>query len=170
MANHPRAATRFKMLCSRQMKLAALVFLAPVLLAETRPKILGVAHINLGVSDLEKSRAFYKDFLGYQEPFDLTNPDGSTSLAFIKINDRQYVELSPKLDPAADRLRHISIETDDAEGLRRYLASRGVKVPATVRKAAAKIRTSTSRIPTIIRWRSFSTSPTAGRCARRASS
>ncbi len=116
------------------MKLAAVVLLAPLLYAQQRPKILGVAHINLGVADLEKSRAFYRDFLGYQEPFSLTNPDGSTGLAFIKVNERQYIELSPKLDPATDRLRHISIETDDAEAMRLYLASRGVKVPASVPK------------------------------------
>jgi hypothetical protein len=38
---------------------AALAFPQP------RPKILGVSHIALLVSDVEKSRGFYKDFLGY---------------------------------------------------------------------------------------------------------
>ncbi len=42
-----------------------------------RPKILGVAHISLFAHDYEKSRAFYHDFLGYEEPFSLKNPDGS---------------------------------------------------------------------------------------------
>jgi catechol 2,3-dioxygenase-like lactoylglutathione lyase family enzyme len=99
-----------------------------------RPRILGVAHIALFVSDIEKSRAFYKDFLGYGEPFMLNKPDGSLSLTFIKINERQYIELFPGLEPGADRLNHISIETDDAEGMRAYLASKGVKVPDKVGK------------------------------------
>lgn len=94
-----------------------------------RPKILGVAHIALRVSDIEKSRAFYKDFLGYGEPFLLNKADGSLDLTFIKINDHQYVELFPGLDAAQDRLHHISVYTDDAEGMRQYLASRGVPVP-----------------------------------------
>jgi lactoylglutathione lyase len=99
-----------------------------------RPRILGVAHIALYVSDIEKSRAFYKDFLGYGEPFLLNKPDGSLSLTFIKINERQYVELFPNLEPGADRLNHISIETDDAEAMRAYLGSKGIKVPEKVGK------------------------------------
>ena len=59
----------------------------------------------------------------------LNNPDGTLSLTFIKINERQYIELFPERTPATDRLNHISIETDDIEGMRLYLASQGVKVP-----------------------------------------
>jgi lactoylglutathione lyase len=95
---------------------------------------MGIAHVALRVSDIEKSRAFYKDFLGFDEPFSLTNPDGSLSLTFIKINDQQYIELFPGLDPAADRLHHISLQTDDAERMRLYLAAHGVKVPDHVPK------------------------------------
>ena len=107
--------------------------LAATLLAQAqppeRPRILGIAHVALRVSDIEKSRAFYKDFLGFAEPFQLDNPDGSLSLTFIKINDEQYIELFPGLDPAADRLHHIALQTDDAERMRLYLAAHGVKVP-----------------------------------------
>ena len=99
-----------------------------------RPRILGIAHAAFRVSDIEKSRSFYKDFLGFAEPFFLNNPDGSLSLTFIKINDTQYIELFPGLEPGADRLHHLAIETDDAERMRVYLASRGVKVPDHVPK------------------------------------
>src|SRR5947199_138313 len=110
--------------------IAALAF-APLLMGQEpkRPRILGVAHIALFVSDIEKSRAFYKDFLGFGEPFKLDKPDGGLSLTFIKVNDRQYIELFPGLEGGADRLNHISIETDNAEAMRVYLASKGVKVP-----------------------------------------
>jgi len=112
-----------------------LLALAPLLAAQPqRPRIPGVAHIALYVSDIEKSRAFYKEFLGFGEPFQLLNKDGSLSLTFIKVNDRQYIELFPGLKPGADRLHHISIETDDAEAMRVYLASRGIAVPATTAK------------------------------------
>jgi catechol 2,3-dioxygenase-like lactoylglutathione lyase family enzyme len=97
-----------------------------------------VAHIALFVSDVEKSRAFYKDFLGYDEPFQLDKPDGGLSLTFIKINDRQYVELFPGLKEGADRLNHISIQTDNAEAMRVYLASRGIAVPAKTPKGRIK--------------------------------
>jgi len=99
-----------------------------------RPRILGVAHMALYVSDLQKSRAFYKDFLGYEEPYVLKRSDGSERIAFIKINENQYLELfaeSPKQD---GRLNHIAFYTDSANGMREYLASRGVKVPDRVGK------------------------------------
>ena len=88
----------------------------------------------VSVGDLGKARAYYKDFLGFSEPFSLTNPDGSVSLAFIKVNDYQYIEVSPGLKPGDDRLKHIALYTDDAERMRVYLASRGVTVPDSVPK------------------------------------
>ena len=97
-----------------------------------RPPITGVAHISLFVHDIEKSRHFYKDFLGYDEPFKLDKPDGSLALTFIKVNDRQYIELVPETAAGTDRLNHISIETPDANAMRLYLGSRGVKVPDQV--------------------------------------
>src|SRR5258708_4458406 len=98
--------------------IVALAF-APLLFGQEpkRPRVLGVAHIALFVSDIEKSRAFYKDFLGFGEPFQLDNPNGSLSLTFIKVNDRQYIELFPGLKPGADRLNHISITTADPQAL-----------------------------------------------------
>jgi lactoylglutathione lyase len=86
------------------------------------------------VSDLAKARVFYEGLLGFGEPFTLPKPDGSVSLAFVKINDHQYLELFNE-DPKDDgRLSHISIYTDDADRMRSYLASRGVAVPAAVPK------------------------------------
>jgi lactoylglutathione lyase len=99
-----------------------------------RPKITGVAHIAIWAHDYEASRAFYGNFLGFAEPFSLKKPDGSPAVTFFKVNDRQYIELSPEKQPRTDRLNHYAIETNDAEAMRRYLASRGVKVPDRVPK------------------------------------
>ncbi|HTF61651.1 MAG TPA: VOC family protein, partial [Edaphobacter sp.] len=67
--------------------------------------------------------------LGFEEVYPLKNPDGSLSMSFFKVNDHQYIELSPEKQPDTDRLSHISFETDNIEALRAYLASKGVKVP-----------------------------------------
>jgi lactoylglutathione lyase len=97
---------------SRLAAVAALaVLLSP---APPRPRILGIAHVGLRVSSVAGARAFYEDFLG---------------LRGLRVNGRQHVELLPGLAPDQDRLDHIALETDDAEGLRRYLAARGVDVP-----------------------------------------
>src|SRR5882724_1939637 len=99
--------------------------------AITRPPIVGVAHIGLKTDDLAAARKFYTGLLGFQEPFTLDKPDGSgLLLTYFKVNDHQYIEVFPSLkDPQEDRPSHISFETTDAEQLRAYLASRGVKVP-----------------------------------------
>ena len=110
---------------------------ASLLSAQTpqRPHITGISHIAVFAHDYEKSRLFYGRFLGYQEPYSLSNPDGSAIMTFFKINDRQYIELYPELHSNTDRLSHISLETDDIEGLRVYLASKGVKVPTQPHRA-----------------------------------
>ena len=124
------------------MKLPALVLAASLLVASlisqgvpARPRTLGIAHMAVYVSDLAKARTFYKDFLGFdEEPFTLKKSDGSERIVFIKINDQQYLELFDEAPKNDGRLNHISIYTDDADRMRAYLASRGVKVPDLVGK------------------------------------
>lgn len=122
-----------------KMLLLASLFAAMLLPAQKptqpkRPRILGISHIALFVHDIEKSRAYYTDFLGFKEVFKLDKPDGSLSLTFVKINDRQVIELFPEIAPDTDRLNHISIEVDDAEAMRAYLGAKGIKVPDKVGK------------------------------------
>src|SRR5258708_1375498 len=107
---------------------------SPAADAPKRPQITGLSHIALYASDMEKTRAFYKDFLGFAEPYSLTNKDGTMHLTWIKINDLQTIELFPEKEANSDRLYHISLETEDATAMRDYLAAHGVKVPEKVGK------------------------------------
>ena len=88
-----------------------------------RPKILGVAHMAIYVSDLAKARAFYKDFLGFDEPFSLKRADGTDRIVFIKINDSQYLELFAEAPRQDGMLNHVSFYVEDAKAMRDYLAS-----------------------------------------------
>ena len=110
--------------------LAAILIICPALCAQEvkRPRILGVPHVAFRVHDIEASRHFYKDFLGYSEPFSI-QPDGKLVMTFIKINDHQYVELSPEASPDEPRFIHLALQTDNAEAFRQYLKSKGYKVP-----------------------------------------
>src|ERR1035437_4112612 len=94
-----------------------------------RPKLFGVAHYSIFVGDLAKARAFYEDFLGYEESFTLPKADGTVQIAFLKINDYQYVELLNQPNQGEGQLNHLGLYTDDVERMRQYLHSRGVKVP-----------------------------------------
>lgn len=94
-----------------------------------RPRITGISHAAFYVSDMRKARAFYERFLGFASPFSIPMPPGG-ELVWIKINDRQTVELFPETEPGAERLYHIALQVDDAEAMRLYLRARGIAVPA----------------------------------------
>ena len=94
-----------------------------------RPAIKGIAHVAYSAHDLDKSRQFYSGFLGFDEVSQWKNADGTTAFTFFKINDHQYVELTPEKQPGTDRFGDVSFETNDGEGMRRYLAAKGVQVP-----------------------------------------
>ena len=95
----------------------------------TRPRIVGVSHIGLFVHDMEKSLAFYRDLLGFEEQYELTKPDGGLAMKFIKVNDRQCVELFPERSPTEDRLYQVALIVEDIEAVRSHLATAGITVP-----------------------------------------
>ncbi|MBI5766493.1 MAG: VOC family protein [Verrucomicrobia bacterium] len=92
-----------------------------------RPRIVGVSHAAFFVSDMAKARAFYEGFLGFQSPYAIPRPKGG-ELVWIKINDRQSVELFPgsEVEPDADRLYHIAVEVEDCDAMLAYLRAKGV--------------------------------------------
>ena len=115
------------------------MLIAPVLLAvplvaaspapaAPRPRILGISHVAFRVSSVTAARSFYEGFLGLRVGAPPVQPTDAAELAVL-VNPRQYVELLPGLPEDQDRLEHIALQTDDAEAMRRYLASRGVEVP-----------------------------------------
>src|SRR5437667_12816857 len=97
--------------------------------APPRPKLLGVAHMAVYVKELDKTRQFYEDFLGFAEPFTLPQKDGTgTRIVFIKVNDHQYFEIFNEKDRGEGQLNHISFYTDSADGMYTYLKSKGIEV------------------------------------------
>jgi catechol 2,3-dioxygenase-like lactoylglutathione lyase family enzyme len=102
--------------------------------AAGQARILGIAHMALFVTDLGKSRAFYKDFLGFDEPYSLKRADGTDRSAFIKVNDEQYLELIAAPPKSDGRINHIAFYTDDAEALRRALVAKGAQMPSKTSK------------------------------------
>lgn len=99
-----------------------------------RPKITGIAHAAFFTRDLDDTRRFFGEFLGYDEPIVMPGKDGNPAFTVIKINDRQFVELFPERQAGSNRLYHFAVETDDAEAMRLYLASKGCVVPETTPK------------------------------------
>jgi lactoylglutathione lyase len=110
--------------------LTVLAATAPLLAQQAgRPKVLGIAHVAVYVKDLAKTRQFYEDFLGFGEPFTLAKKGGEPGvrIAFVKINDHQYIEIFNEKDRGEGQLNHISVYTDSAERMRDYLMAHGIE-------------------------------------------
>jgi catechol 2,3-dioxygenase-like lactoylglutathione lyase family enzyme len=93
-------------------------------------------HVGFWVRDIAKSRAFYHDFLGYAEPYELRRPNGDLQMVVMKVNERQVIYLftdATKILPNGDNLDHLGIETDHIEAARTHLLAHGVKVGAVNR-------------------------------------
>jgi len=99
------------------------------------PALTGIAHIALRVRDLNQSVAFYQS-MGFEKAFDRSR-DGQAYEVFIKINDRQFIELySTSATNQAIGFLHVCFESDDLQSLRDSYVVRGL-APTPLSKAGA---------------------------------
>ena len=124
--------------------LALLLSFASIASLAQSPPIHGLAHVAYRVKDVSASRSFYQK-LGYGEAFAFEK-DGVITQSFLKVNDRQFIELYPAaapqplapqpLDPQPLGFMHLCFDGDDLQALHDYDAAHGLK-PTEVRKAGA---------------------------------
>jgi len=109
---------------------------APAASSAQTPPLNGIAHIAIRVKDIAASTAFYNK-LGFQQAFANTAADGSITQSFLKINDKQFIELYPVTahDPDAGFL-HLCFEGADLNALHDFYVAEGL-TPKPVRTAAA---------------------------------
>ncbi len=89
--------------------------------------ILGIAQVTNKVSDLDKARIYYGRVLGLTEAFDLKDTAGQVTSAYFKVNDDQYIELRPNLQPGEIvRQARIVIQSSDLQKLHGIYQTRGV--------------------------------------------
>jgi catechol 2,3-dioxygenase-like lactoylglutathione lyase family enzyme len=85
----------------------------------------GIAHVAYRVTNLAAGRHFWKDYLGFAEPFTV-----ASNIAVIKINDQQYIELyEGPIGPPQYQLVNYGYQVSDATAMRNQLAANGVGVP-----------------------------------------
>lgn len=102
--------------------------------AAQKPAITGIAHVAIQVADLDRSSAFYQR-LGFAQPFEITK-DGKVTEAFIKLNDRQYLELYAVEEGKKPSFQHVCWEAVNLPGLYPVYTANGV-TSKPVRKAGA---------------------------------
>ena len=101
--------------------------------APARPKITGISHLAVYTSDPAAADHYYREIIGAAKLPDPENPQG-VRYAF---NSTQFIEVLPLPAGAGiNRLDHTAYNTDNAEGLRKYLAAKSWKTPAKVEKGA----------------------------------
>jgi len=115
---------------------ALLAALAANALAQTtppRPRITGVSHLAVYTSDPAAAEHFYTVTIGAVKMPDPEDPKGVR----YAIDNTQFVEVLP-LPPGAgkNRMDHAALNTTSAEGMRKYLAVKGWKVPAKVTRGS----------------------------------
>jgi len=99
----------------------------------TRPKITGISHIALYASDAAATDKYYREVIGAVKIADPENPKGVR----YAVSATQFIEVLPL--PAGEginRLDHTAWNTDDAEGMRKYLSVKAWKVPGAVTKGS----------------------------------
>src|ERR1700753_546925 len=104
----------------RSCLLAILLTLFPALgNAQIQPaNLAGIAHVAFRVSDLTRSRIFYQK-LGFQQAF-VPTKDGKITESFLKVNDRQFIEIYPQQDPSQSiGFMHVCFEATVLEALTR---------------------------------------------------
>jgi catechol 2,3-dioxygenase-like lactoylglutathione lyase family enzyme len=106
----------------------------------TIPPMNGIAHIAIRVKDIPASVAFYHK-LGFDQAFANMGKDGTTiTQSFIKLNDRQYIELYPisAQNPAqsSPEFLHLCFEGADLNAIHDYYVAEGL-TPISVRTAGA---------------------------------
>jgi catechol 2,3-dioxygenase-like lactoylglutathione lyase family enzyme len=95
--------------------------------APERPEITGIALVRLRVTSMDASRGFYAKTLGLTQATKGCFSPAKTATCFI-VNSIQQLELVPS-DPADtnDGVEAIGYHVRDANAMREYLLSRGVK-------------------------------------------
>lgn len=137
---NPKGTPRMRKLA--QLVVVAALFAAPAMHGQAATDTIpvnpyaGLAHTAIRVKDIAASQAFYEK-LGFEKAFS-AEKNGTVTQAFYKINDREFLEIYPRLgaDPAKEPLgfMHLCFDGLDLEALRTHYLNEGLQ-PNALRKA-----------------------------------
>jgi catechol 2,3-dioxygenase-like lactoylglutathione lyase family enzyme len=110
---------------------ALLISIAPVRSSPKRPGIYGIAYVRIFATNLVTSRKFYAPLLQNNEDFPVLTPDGWSDelAAWYKTGPKLCVEINQAPRPTPQNLLdEVVFVTDNIDGMRRYLASKGLSI------------------------------------------
>jgi len=101
------------------------------------PDLPGIAHVAFRVRNYEKSRNFYQT-LGFEQAFEFSDP-GKPRVSYLKINDRQFIELYQNTEGSEPGFMHICLETGDIEALHKAYVNAGLRPTETKKFRAGNL-------------------------------
>jgi len=94
--------------------------------------IRGISHTAFVVENMEKALHFYCDILGFKKFHELNNSKGEPWLIYLKIADRQFLELfyggTKRIERTSQTIggNHLCLEVDDINEMANRLENSGV--------------------------------------------
>lgn len=114
----------------------ALLVFGSVAMAQSgpaRPKITGISHLAVYTSNPEATEHYYTVTIGAVKQPDPENPKGVR----YAVSPTQFIEVLPvPADAGVNRMDHAAFTTENAEGLRKFLALNGWPTPDAVTKGS----------------------------------
>jgi lactoylglutathione lyase len=95
--------------------------------------ITGITHCSFYCKDFEKMVSFYRDTLELEQLFTLRHPDGNPWLTYLKVTDRQFIELFSDAYTGDNKwgetgFTHVSLIVEDMFEATRTLERKGVMI------------------------------------------
>jgi catechol 2,3-dioxygenase-like lactoylglutathione lyase family enzyme len=116
--------------------LAATFFAASA--QDSSPAIAGIAHVAFRVSDVSRSRDFYRT-LGFEQSFEFADP-GKPPVSYVKVNDHQFIELYGRTSDAQPLvLMHVCYAAEYIESLWKEYVKRGLSPPEPLKARAGNL-------------------------------
>lgn len=101
--------------------------------------IVGVGHVAIKVTDLDRSLDYYQKRLGFPEMLRLFNDDGTPWLVYLRITDEQYLEIFPGAEndraPGwnANGVNHICFTIEDLDGTVARIEAAGITLLSPIK-------------------------------------
>ncbi|AVF04366.1 MULTISPECIES: VOC family protein [Devosia] len=101
--------------------------------------VVGIGHVAIKVTDLDRSLDFYRDRLGFPEMLRLKHDNGETWLVYLRITDDQYLEIFPGAEndraPGwnANGVNHMCFTIEDLEGTTERIKAAGIALTSEIK-------------------------------------
>ena len=104
---------------------ALIALLIQAAIAQNNPGVIMLNHVGIAVDNMDESLTFYTETMGFEEAFSITNAEGQVGLAYLRVSENTFVELSRANENTTPGLSHFGVQVTDIETVKAMYESRG---------------------------------------------